>query len=81
GYFNENFIFGDQSGDIDDNGRLDFDDIDPFAALIPGMTSAQVLAAINGMPSAVPEPGTCLLLGGGVLLILTATKKQNLFDI
>ncbi len=62
-YFNQYFIFGDQSGDIDDDGDIDFDDIDNFAALIPGMSTTQVLAAIRGMPEQVPEPGMGGIVG------------------
>ncbi len=75
-YFNQYFIFGDQSGDIDDDGDIDFDDIDNFAALIPGMSTTQVLAAIRGMPEQVPEPGTWPLLLVGMPFLLKISRLK-----
>lgn len=53
-------------GDVDAlNNSIDFDDIDEFANLIPGVSAGQVLAYLNGTPL-VPEPSA-----GGLVLILS----------
>ena len=68
GYFDQFFIFGEQSGDINDDGLFDFDDIGPFSQLSGiGLTAEEIVAAIEAYQHAVPEPSTILgfcILGG-----------------
>lgn len=56
-YWMQRGIEGSESGDIDDDNDLDFDDIDDFATLV-GLPMGAVLNLIAG----VPEPSTALLL-------------------
>jgi hypothetical protein len=61
-YFDLFLIEGDQSGDIDDNHLLDFDDIDAFADLIPETSAGAVAAAVHALLNGVPEPSSLVLL-------------------
>ena len=61
GYFSTHFIDGSLSGDIDDDGDIDFDDLDDFALSV-GMSIAELQAIVEAF-NRVPEPSTCSLLG------------------
>ena len=89
-YFNTYHIFGSDSGDLDGyrtnpsnfapNGRLDFDDIDDFAALMAagsGGSAADMLARIQAQLRAVPEPGamTLMVLGSFCLFLVRGERR------
>jgi hypothetical protein len=82
GYFSSYFIFGNESGDINDDGRLDFDDIKAFAMLMgqsgSGATAPQIEALIDAQLHNVPEPATCwlFLVGGCILLISSSILRR-----
>jgi hypothetical protein len=68
-FFDLVFADAGYAADIDDNNRLDFDDIDDFAALLPsgGNSLDIVMAAIERQRAFVPEPSaTSLTLAGGL---------------
>jgi hypothetical protein len=63
GYEDDYGISGNYSGDINDDGILDFDDIVPFANIHGiGLTAEEVFAIIANFEP-VPEPTTTTLLG------------------
>jgi hypothetical protein len=71
--------FGRGPGDLDFNGRLDFDDIDDFARLM-GISQAAVLAAIQAEMQRVPEPPSlALALCAGSLsaIVICQRYKSN----
>jgi hypothetical protein len=55
-------IEADEAADMDDNGRLDFDDIDNFATMLDMSGMANALAAVQAAVWQVPEPGTLVLV-------------------
>jgi len=59
-YFFQHFIDGALTGDIDDDGDIDFDDIDDFAGKV-GLSLAELQAIIDDY-NRVPEPATFLLV-------------------
>jgi hypothetical protein len=73
-YFGTYFIEGDESGDIDDDNDLDFDDIDEFAGLIPGVSSGQIVQLLMG----IPEPGTIVmaLIAGGLFAVRRSRTRH-----
>lgn len=63
GYEDEYGVSGDYSGDINDDGILDFDDIEPFANIHGiGLTAEEVFTIIANFEP-VPEPTSTTLLG------------------
>ncbi len=68
GYFDLFDMYGEGSGDINDDGFFDFDDIEPFSQLSGiGLTAEEIVAVIEAFQQPVPEPDTllgfCLALG------------------
>ena len=92
-YYEDFLVFTSSGGDLDGlsdgqfhpNGRIDFDDIDDFAALVSGSGSgasySRVVAAILAQAN-VPEPSTAVLLNCwfGLLLATFRRRVRNLVD-
>lgn len=63
-YFSSFFIFGSESGDLNHDGRIDFDDIQDFSNLISGTgaTMGDIMSAIERAQQPVPEPGAWVII-------------------
>jgi hypothetical protein len=85
-------LFGTAPGDLDGwgtpgfspNGRLDFDDIRGFRALMAsqGVPTAGLAAAIAALQGEVPEPSALvLLLGTGIIAVLVRRQRSAHFEM
>ena len=76
-YVNTYGIEADEAGDIDDDFDIDFDDIDDFVALIPGMSMAEMMEIIRAAQR-VPEPaGLTQCLVSCCLLFRTKRGRRS----